>query len=115
MFLSGVKPIGYTAIAQLTAVMCYYTAVPRIAHLLVRAEIKHPHAFALRLSLNGKRRGAVPTSERVARCGLLGQLVVTVVGLTDSSSGLSLSPICSERRNFDISGVFAELSLPGKH
>ena len=81
---------------------------------LGKSRDKTPSCFCLEtLSLNGKRREALPTSEGVARCGLLGQLVVTVVGLTDSSSGLSL--ICSGRRNFDISGVFAELSLPGKH
>lgn len=57
------------------------------------------------------------TSEGVSCRGLLGRSVVTVLDLTDSSSGLSLSPVCGvQGKNWEISGgVFAALSSPGRH
>lgn len=58
-----------------------------------------------------------PTSEEVSCRGLLGRSVVTVLDLTDSRSGLSLSPVCGvQGKNWEISsGVFAALSSPGRH
>ncbi len=58
-----------------------------------------------------------PTSDGVSCRGLLGRSVVTVLDLTDSSSGCSLSSDCGVKgKNWEISGdVFGALSLPRRH
>lgn len=58
-----------------------------------------------------------PTSDEGSCRGWMGWSVVTVLDLTDSSSGGSPSPVCGEQgKNWDISsGVSAALSSPGRH
>lgn len=57
------------------------------------------------------------TSDGEGFRGLRERSVVTVLGLTDSGSGGSPSPVCvGQGKNWEISGgVFAALSSPGKH